>query len=263
MNTIELAKKIRKDCLIYTNKYRAGHIGSMLSVADILAVLVTRMNIDIGQPMSDERDKFVLSKGHAIVGVLSALKNIGAKIDIDSNYKFCGKVLKGSERFAKYPFVDFYSASLGHGIGVAVGLAMAEKMKNEPRNVFVIVGNGECNEGTIWESMLVASHHKLDNLTIIVDNNKMQAMGNSDDILKMGSLFDKFTAFGGSVIEIDGHDHSQIARALTQKVKGAPKVIIANTIKGKGVHFIENNAYYHYGFVEDGLLEDAIKEVER
>lgn len=264
MDSLLLAKKVRKDALIMTNRARASHIAPILSIVDILAALYSVMRFDKNDKTNKLRDRFVLSKGHAGAGLYLSLFHLGFinKRTLQSYYFSRGK--KSSSRPAtRVNGVEFMTRSLGQGIGVAVGMAIAGKIDNLGYRVFTLVGNGECNEGSVWEAIMSAVALKLDNLTIIVDNNNMQAMGNSDKVLDLGSLRDMFLGFGAFVLEVDGHDHEKLYDALNQKQKGKPTVIIANTIKGKGVSFIENNSQYHYGYVKDELLDLALEEVEK
>lgn len=258
----DFAKKIRKDAILLTSKNKAGHIGSMLSMAEILTALFEVMNLD---PLSHKRDRLILSKGHA-GGILAAAlyeKDVIDKKTFDSYYISSGHgpINNSGPRFL--PGIDYISCSLGHGIGVGVGMALAGKINKQDYKVYVIVGNGECNEGSVWEAMMTASHFKLDNLVVIVDHNNMQAMGSSERCMDMGCLEQKFETFGARVISVDGHEISQIKDALKIATKDQPLVVVAHTIKGKGVSFMENNHVYHYGYVEGDLLKRALQEVEQ
>lgn len=263
MDSKLLAKLVRRDCLEMTSKAKASHIGSILSCVDIVAVLYAKvMNYDVHNPKSPSRDRFILSKGHAGACVYATLAEIGffAKKKLDNYYLSDGTTLSGHVSSKFNPGVEFSTGSLGHGVSVGVGMALAGKMDKKNYKVFVVAGNGECNEGSIWEAMLVAAQHKLNNFTLIVDNNNMQALGNSEDILNMESFAEKFKAFGADVFVVDGHSHEELCDAL-KKQTSKPKVIIANTIKGKGVSFMENNIAFHYGYANNEQLEKALSEV--
>lgn len=266
MDSKKLAKNIRKDVLLMTSNAGAGHIGSILSIVDIVAVLYGRiMRYDIRDPKNVNRDRFILSKGHAGACVYACLAELGFfdKAALESYYSPNGTTLSGHVTHKSNPGVEFSTGSLGHGVPVAVGMALAGKMNNLDYRVFTLAGNGECNEGSIWEAIAFAAHHKLDNFTLIVDHNNIQSMGNSADILDMGSYAEKFAAFGAHVVEIDGHDHLKLVDSLRRKPKGQPLVVIAHTIKGKGVSFMENNNLYHSACVKGEDLEKALIEVER
>ena len=266
MDSKKLAKEIRKDVLLMTSRAGAGHIGPILSIVDIVSVLYAKiMRYDIRNPKNENRDRFILSKGHAGACVYACLAELGffGKEELNNYYSPNGTTLSGHVTHKSNPGVEFSTGSLGHGVPVAVGMALAGKMNKQDYRVFTIAGNGECNEGSIWEAMAFASHHRLDNFTLIVDHNKIQSMGVSAEILDMGTYAEKFSAFGAYVIEVDGHDHKQLYEALKKRVKGMPTVVIAHTIKGKGVSFMENNNLYHSAYAKDELLEQALKEVER
>ncbi len=265
MNSVVLAKEIRKDAVIATSMAHAGHIGSILSIADIVAVLyadVLRKNKQGAKPVFF--DKFVLSKGHAGLAVYSALAELKI-IDKDlllKTYYQNGSRFSGHVSSYKNEGIELSTGSLGQGIGVAVGFALAEKLNKSSAKVYTLVGNGECNEGSVWEAVMFASAHKLDNLVIIVDDNKLQSLGKSAEILDMGSLSGKFSSFGCEIAEIDGHNHKQIKLALTKNVKDKPLVVICNTIKGKGVKMMENNNEYHSKYVSSQDLNKVLAEIE-
>jgi len=265
MDSKKLAKNVRKDVLLMTSRVGAGHIGSILSIVDIVSVLYAKiMKYDIHNPMLVNRDRFILSKGHAGACVYATLAEVGFfdKKELNNYYNPNGTVLSGHVTHKNNLGVEFSTGSLGHGVSVAVGMALAGKMNKNNHKVYALAGNGECNEGAIWEAMMFAAHNKLDNFVLIVDNNKMQAMGDSKNILDMGSLTEKFAAFGAYAIEVDGHNHDELEKVFKTKHNNKPLVVIANTIKGKGVSFMENKMKYHYNCVKDDLLEKALEEVE-
>ena len=265
MDSKKLAKNIRKDVLLMTGNAGAGHIGPILSIVDIVSVLYSKvMKIDINNPKNPNSDRFILSKGHAGACVYACLAELGffKKEELVNYYSPNGTTLSGHVTHKGNPGVEFSTGSLGHGVSVAVGMALAGKIDKASYRVFTIAGNGECNEGSIWESIAFAAHHKLDNFTLIVDHNRIQSMGDSDKILDMGTYVEKFASFGAHVIEVDGHNHDELQVALKSKTKGKPTVIIAHTIKGKGVSFMENNNLYHSACAKGEDLEKALREIE-
>lgn len=271
MNSVKLAKEIRKSIVYATSKAHAGHVGSNLSIADIVAVLYSDVLRKNRAPFNTNLvgnpdvffDKFILSKGHAGLSVYSALAEIGVlnRKELLATYYQDGSKFSGHMSSFKNAGVELSTGSLGQGVGVAVGLALAYKLDKTGQRVFTLVGNGELNEGSVWESVMFARAHKLSNLTIIVDDNKLQSMGESKKILDMGSLVGKFLAFGCNVVEIDGHDHKQILAALNTSSKDKPTAIIANTVKGKGVPFMENNNEYHSKFVPEAELNRVLAKI--
>lgn len=272
MDTLKLAKEIRKDVVFATSKAKAGHVGSNLSIADIMAVLYGKImrknkppyqNNSFGTP-NVFYDKFVLSKGHAGLSVYSTLAELGVlnKKELLDTYYQSGSKFSGHMASFNNAGVELSTGSLGQGVGVAVGLALALKKEKSDARVYTLVGNGELNEGSVWESAMFARAHKLSNLTIIVDDNKLQAMGESKKVLDMGSIVGKFLAFGCNAYEIDGHDHEALANALTWVSKDKPTVIVAHTIKGKGVAEMENNNDYHSKYVSAEDLPRVLAEIE-
>ena len=234
-----------------------GHIGSSLSILDILLVLYNKILKNHPNFHSNiKRDYFILSKGHASLAhaaVLNYNKYISDK-QFFSYTKF-NSILGGHLDRLKVPGVEFSCGSLGHGISVAIGIALSKKIKKEKNRIYVLVGDGEINEGSFWESLLLAAHHKLDNLYCIVDYNR-----SNDRALKLDSLFDKFKSFNWHVKQIDGHDHKSILKIKDTKTK-KPKIFIAHTIKGKGIKFMENNPEWHHKFPnrnEISIIKDLL-----
>ena len=265
MDSKKLAKNIRKDVVLMTSSAGAGHIGPILSIVDIVSVLYAKvMKYDRKDPKNPNRDRFILSKGHAGACVYACLAEVGFfdRQELVNYYSANGTTLSGHVTHKGNPGVEFSTGSLGHGVSVATGMALAGKMDKKNYRVFTIAGNGECNEGSIWEAIAFASHHKLDNFTLIVDHNRIQSMGDSDKILDMGTYAEKFKAFGAFVVEVDGHNHEQLEQALKFKAKGQPLVVIAHTIKGKGVSFMENNNLYHSAYAKGEDLNRALREIE-
>jgi len=247
-NTTTLEKKakgIRKDVLELSLKYKDGHIAPAFSVVEILAALY--------HEILNKDDKIILSKGHGCLSLYASL------IDKGFNPKISG-----------HPDVDVKqgihctTGSLGHGLPIGVGMAFAKKFKKEKGHIFVIIGDGECQEGTIWESLNLAQKYKLDNLTVIVDYNKLQALTTIKEVMNETNLKDKFEAFGCQVIEIDGHNFNELLDNLsTAKIKkDIPRVVIADTIKGKGLSFMENIPEWHSRIPEGKLLEQAYEELK-
>lgn len=237
-----------------------GHVGSAFSILDILFVLYDKvMRIDPGQPNAPGRDRFFLSKGHGSLGLYAVLSEKG--FFDKKEMKYFGKfdsILGGHPDRNKVPGVEASTGSLGHGFPMAVGAALALKIKGEDPKVFALIGDGECNEGAIWESALLASHHKLDNLVCIVDHNH-----STDRALGVGDLAKKFEAFGWQSAKIDGHNHKEIEWALTLRHKGAPLAVIAETVKGYGVKMMEHNPEWHHKAPSSEELEKIIKELNK
>ena len=261
MNTIELAKNIRKHVLKMTSKGKSSHVGSALSIADILAVLYTNMNINPKDPIDPKRDRFILSKGHAGAAVYAVLAELGffSKEILDTHYQD-GSILSGHVSHKGVPGVEFSTGSLGHGLSVASGFALAAKRKSLNFKSYVLLSDGELDEGSNWEAILFAPHHNLDNLTCIVDYNKLQSLTSVEETLNLEPLKDKITSFGWNVIDIDGHNHDELQESI-KKNTSKPKFIIANTIKGKGFTFSENNNDWHHSILSKSFYEKALKEL--
>lgn len=266
MNSENLAYKIRCHGLKMTHISKGSHIASILSVADIIAVLYNDiLNIDPINPQKKDRDRFILSKGHAGAAVYAALAEKGffSVEDLITHYAN-GSRLSGHVSHKGVPGVEFSTGSLGHGLSVAVGMAYAAKLNNENYHVYVVLGDGECNEGAIWEASLFAHHFKLNNLTVVVDYNKMQSLTYCEETLSLHPFDKKFEAFGYNVISVNGHNHNELKEAFNKKYKNEnPKLILANTIKGKGVSFMENNILWHYRWPRLDEYEKALKELSK
>jgi transketolase len=257
-----LATKIRRTILTQSNRAHVGHIGSCLSIVDILAVLyggVLRF-----APLDDgDRDRLVLSKGHAALALYGALNAVGV-IDDDLLGTFCSDCSSlGTHPEHAVPGIDFSTGSLGHGLSFGCGAALAARMQGSGRRTFVIVSDAECNEGALWESVMFAAHHRLSNLTAIVDVNGQQAMGYTRDVLDLAPLEDKWRAFGWDVRVADGHDHAALESALSEPDRSdAPHVLVAATTFGKGVSFMENELSWHYWPMTEDQFLAAISELE-
>ncbi|MCI9610713.1 MAG: transketolase [Eubacterium sp.] len=264
MDSKELALRIRRDTIEMVHAAHASHIGSVLSVADMLAVLYTDvLNVDPGFPQMEARDRFVLSKGHAGAAVYAVLAECGFfPVEELKKYYMDGSVYSGHVSGKGVPGVELSTGSLGHGACVACGMALAAKRMHKRHQVYTIVGDGECEEGSIWEMALFAHKYCLDNFTVIVDNNKMQAMGSCEEVIALGSLGEKWGSFGWNVLEVlDGHDHDLLRAAFAGRRKGVPNVIIAHTVKGKGISFMEGSLAWHYKDPQGEAYENAVKEL--
>lgn len=263
MDTKELSKEIRFHSLRMVHKANASHIGSALSITDIVAVLYgSVLNVDPENPTLPERDRFVLSKGHACVAVYAALavKGFFQINELEDYAQDFSKLMTHISH--KVSGVEFSTGSLGHGLPFSVGKALAAKRKSKQWRTFVLMSDGELDEGSNWEAMMFAAHHQLDNLTAIVDYNKLQSLTTTQKTLALEPLADKFRAFGWSVREVDGHDHDAISNELTTPCDiGKPCIVIAHTTKGKGVSFMENKVEWHYKSPTIEQLEKALSEV--
>ena len=264
MDSITFARQIRKTSVQMVHDANASHIGGALSMADILAVLYTDiLKYDPQNPAWDGRDRFILSKGHACVSLYAALalKGFFPTEQLTTYGKNGSKLLCHISHHV--PGVEFSAGSLGHGLPFAVGIALAAKRKHKDFRSFVVVGDGEMDEGSNWEALMFAGHHHLNNLCTIIDYNKIQSLGTTEEVMTLEPLADKLKAFNCRVINIDGHNHTELLTAFRQfEVEpGQPTVIIANTIKGKGVSYMENNLAWHYKSPNDEQLKTAMEEI--
>ena len=262
----EKAKNIRKGIIdaVYSNK--SGHPGGSLSIADIITVLYfNQMNIDEKNPKWEERDRLVLSKGHCAPALYSALANRGF-FDLEDlkTFRNIESNLQGHPDMNKVPGVDMTSGSLGQGLSAANGMAIAGKMDNKDYRVYCILGDGEIEEGQVWEAAMTSSKYKLDNLCVIVDNNNLQIDGKIEEVMSSYPIDEKFKNFGFQVINIDGHNIKEIIDAfdVAKNVKGKPTCIIAKTVKGKGVSFMENKVEWHGKAPSDEEYKTAMEELE-
>jgi len=259
------ANEIRKESVIMTHRAQSGHPGGSLSEADILAALYFyKLNVNPKKPAWEDRDRFVLSKGHASPGYYAALamKGFFNKKELES-FRKINSMLQGHPEL-KTPGVDFAGGSLGQGVCFANGLALAGKLDRKSYKVYVLIGDGESQEGAVWEAAMAAAHHKLDNLIVILDKNQVQETGMTKDVMNIDPAPDKWKAFGFNVIEINGHNMKEIVNALDKScnVKGKPTMIVANTIKGKGVSFMELNYKFHGKAPDDEQFKKAMEELE-
>ena len=252
MNKIELMKtanEVRKGIIEAVYHAKAGHPGGSLSAADIYTYLFfEEMNIDPKEPRKEDRDRFVLSKGHTSPGYYSALAHRGFfPVEDLKTFRHLGSYLQGHPEMKHVPGVDMSSGSLGQGISVAVGMAIGAKLANDAYRVYTLLGDGELQEGQVWEAAMLAGHRDLDNLVVIVDNNNLQIDGPIDEVNSPYPIDEKFAAFNFHVISINGNDFDEIAAAFKEAktVKGKPVAIVAKTLKGKDVSFMENKAAWH------------------
>ncbi len=263
--TTELAKNIRKNILNMVYRAKASHAGSSLSIADILAVLYENiLNVDAKNPDFKERDRFILSKGHAATALYAVLaeKEFFPKEWLD---KYCENDQLLSGHISHYvPGVDFSTGSLGHGLPIACGVALAKRTARSPARVFALLSDGECDEGSNWEAMLFAGHHGLDNLVLIIDYNKIQSFGRVEDVLDLEPFADKLRAFKWNVQELDGHNHEALQNCFANlpAKSGMPTAIIAHTVKGQGVSFMENKLLWHYKSPTEEQFQEALEELE-
>jgi transketolase len=261
----KVANDIRIDIIKETFYAASGHPGGSLSAADILTVLYfNEMNVDPTDPKKADRDKFVLSKGHASPVLYATLAHKGffPREDLVT-FRKLGSKLQGHPDMKKVPGVEMSTGSLGQGFSAAVGMALAGKLDKNPGRVYALLGDGELQEGIIWEAAMAAAHYKLDNLTAIVDWNGLQIDGKNDDVMTVTPVDEKFRSFGFHVINIDGHSLEQIEAALAEarSTKGKPTVIVAKTVKGKGVSFMENNYGWHGKAPNEEEAKKAVAEL--
>ena len=266
MKSEQLAWLIRRHGIEMTHLSHGSHIASILSVADIVAVLYNDVaNVSPENLKDPNRDRVILSKGHAGASIYAALAEKGFfdREELKTHYAD-GSRLSGHVSHKGVPGVEFSTGSLGHGVCVGAGMALNAKIENAPYYTYAIVGDGECDEGSVWEMALFANQFKLNQLVVIVDHNKMQSLDFCENTLSLSPFAEKWKSFGWNVLDIDGHDHDQIRSALNKakESKDKPTVIIANTVKGKGVSFMEFDILWHYRFPHDGEEYDgALKEL--
>lgn len=269
MNNTELeltAYKIRRDAVTAVHSAASGHPGGSLSIADILAVLYfDEMNIDPNNPKNPDRDRFVLSKGHCAPALYGALAERGFfPVEDIKTFRHVDSYLQGHPDMKGVPGVDMSTGSLGQGICAANGMALAAKLDGKSYRVYTILGDGELEEGQVWEAAMFAPHYKLDNLTAFVDFNGLQIDGDITKVMNPTPIDKKFEAFGWKVITINAHDMDEIKNAIAaaKATKGKPTVIIAKSIKGKGVSYMENQASWHGSAPNDEQYEQAMKELD-
>ena len=246
--TKELALRLRQHVVRMCNRGGSSHVASGLSIADIVAVLYGEvLKVDPKNPDWLDRDRFILSKGHAGACVYAALAECGffEPGELDGHYSN-GSRLSGHVSHKGVPGVELSTGSLGHGLGVGAGMAFNLKRLGGGQRVFVLLSDGECDEGSIWEAALFAAHHDLANLRVVIDYNKLQSLGRVSDTLNLEPIAAKWRAFGWHALRIDGHDHGALRAALTENDEERPTCIVADTVKGRGVSFMENQVLWHY-----------------
>ena len=261
-----IAAKVRMGIIESTHGAKAGHPGGSLSATEMFTYLYFKeMNIDPKNPKAENRDRFVLSKGHTAPGLYAALAHRGFfPVEDLPTLRHIDSYLQGHPNMNTVPGIDMSTGSLGQGISVAVGMALGAKHQNKDFRVYTLLGDGEIQEGQVWEACMAAAHYKLDNLVVIVDNNGLQIDGNVADVMSPYPIFDKLVAFGFHTIAIDGHDFDAIEGALkkAKQVKGQPTAIVISTIKGKDVSYMENDAGWHGKAPNDAEYEVAMTELK-
>lgn len=261
----QIAKDIRKTIYKIAHFAGGGHMGAAFSMADIISVLyfdnVLKYNVE--NPDWEDRDKFILSKGHACYALYAVLAKAGYFPE-EELWKVGkpGSKLGGHPKMHDILGVEASTGALGHGLSFAIGIAYANKVDHRDSHVYVVLGDGECQEGSIWEGALSAPTLKLDNLTVIVDYNKLQAMDDLESIVRMKPFADKWKAFGWNVVEINGHDYAEIKKALMIRKNAQPTLVVANTIKGKGVSFMENVPIWHYRMPNDEERQILFRDLD-
>lgn len=263
--SVAYAREIRRLALEMVARAGASHIGSALSIADLLAVLYSGvLRIDPASPRAADRDRFILSKGHACVALYAALALRGfiPASWLDA-YGTDGSTLAGHSDRADAPGLECATGSLGHGLPIGTGMALADRNGRYGYRVFVLMSDGECDEGSTWESALIAAHHRLERLVAIIDYNKIQSFGRVEDVIRLEPLGAKWDAFGWAVHEVDGHDHVALSAVFSEIPlrKARPTLILAHTVKGKGVSFMEDDLAWHYRSPDPAQLQAALMEL--
>lgn len=262
--TVELARRVRRHVLEMIHRSNSSHIGSCYSIADILAVLYGEiLNFDPINPRWSARDRLILSKGHAAAVLYATLAEAGFfPVEDLKNFNQDATQLSGHV-IHRIPGVEVSTGALGHGLSIGCGMAYAAKLNEENHKVFVLLSDGECDEGAIWEAALFAGHNKLDNLVTVIDYNKIQSLGRVKEVLDLEPFADKWRAFGWSVIEVDGHHHENLLHTFTKLplLNNIPTVVIAHTVKGKGVSFMEDKLLWHYKSPNEQEYQTALTEL--
>lgn len=264
-NLPQICTEVRKDIINMTANAGSGHPGGSLSAVELMvSTFYTQMRVDPKNPNDPNRDRFVLSKGHAAPCYYGVLAEMGFfSKDEFTNFRQLHSILQGHPDAKKVPGVDASTGSLGQGVSIANGMALGAKHLGKDTKVFVLCGDGECQEGQVWEAFMAAAHYKLDNLTVMIDNNGLQIDGANDEVMGLGNLAAKMKAFGFEVIELkDGNDLDEIAKAFAVEVVGKPKCILAHTVKGKGVSFMENQVGWHGKAPNEEQRQQALAELE-
>lgn len=261
----EIARRIRIDIIKAVHNAGSGHPGGSLSAADLITALYFgEMNVDPRNPKMEGRDKFVLSKGHAVPAQYAALGERGYfPVEEMMSLRKLGSPFQGHGNCHKVAGIEMSTGSLGQGVSAAVGMALANRLDRSKGRIYVLLGDGELQEGIVWEACMSAGHYKLDNLCVIVDWNGLQIDGKNDDVMRVAPIADKFRAFGFHTVETDGHDFARIFDAFDEAggVKGSPSAIIARTVKGKGVSFMEDQAGWHGKAPNEEQAREAVEEL--
>ena len=267
LELMKMANEIRKDIITAVHSAKSGHPGGSLSAADIYTYLYfEEMNIDPENPKKADRDRLVVSKGHTSPGYYSALAHRGFfPVEDLKTFRHVGSYLQGHPDMKHIPGVDMSSGSLGQGISAAVGMAISAKLSGDDYRVYTLVGDGEIQEGQVWEASMLAGHRKLDNLVVIVDNNNLQIDGTIEEVNSPYPIDKKFEAFNFHVINVDGHDFDSLRAAFKEakETKGMPTAIIAKTVKGKGVSYMENQVSWHGSAPNEEQYKVAMEELEK
>lgn len=262
MDSVELARLMRLDCVEVAHSDHSTHVGGCMSVSDILAVLYADvMRHDPENPSWDARDRLILGKGHSSTALYSCLAYQGyfPHDEVLTQYED-GSRISGHVSH-KVPGIEVSTGSLGHGLPMACGMALAAKMDGKDHRVFCVLGDGEVQEGSTWEASLFAVQHELSNLTVVIDNNRLQSDGTLSDVLGMSDVPKLFAPFGYELREVDGHDHAALREALRPATGEAPVLVVAHTVKGKGLSFAENNVAFHSTRLTDEMFEQALVEL--
>lgn len=266
METAALAKRLRLHAVRMCSAGKSSHVGSVLSMADLLAVLYGAvLRVDPADPSWENRDRFILSKGHAGAGVYAVLAECGFfETELLAHHYQDGSIFSGHVSHKGVPGVELSTGSLGHGLSVGCGMAYGAKLDGRRHQVVVMLSDGECDEGSVWEGAMFAAHHHLDNLLVVIDYNKIQSLDTVARTLALEPFADKWRAFGWHCVEVDGHDHDAL-HAMFEKLPrgtGAPTCILAHTVKGKGVSFMEHQVLWHYRTPQGEELAAALRELE-
>lgn len=264
-NSVDVIKKIRKNIFLTAYSGGIGHLGSAYSLVEILYVLYVKklMKFDAANPDWEERDRLILSKGHGSLALYNVMSLCGF-LPEEELWTFCqpGSRLGGEPNLLELPGIEASTGSLGHGLSIGIGMALALKSDKKKNRVFVIVGDGECEEGSIWEAVMSASANQLDNITVIIDNNRIQKMGFVKDVMGIVSWESRFASFGWEVKEVDGHNIDDIQTKINSEwTEGKPRLLIANTIKGKGISIMENNPAWHWKMPNKRELKIVMSEL--
>ncbi|MDC0202165.1 transketolase [Candidatus Nitrosopelagicus sp.] len=262
-----LSKKIRKQIVTMVFNSKSSHVGSALSIVEVLVtlyfnILKIETNIESYNNRTD-RDRFILSKAHGSSALYAILAERGFfPLEYLKKYYTNDGILPGHLDRVSIPGIEFSAGALGHGFSAAIGMAISNKQSQNSGRIFVLIGDGECNEGSIWEGIMLAAHLKLDNLTAIVDYNKIQSFGRTNDVINQEPIGDKWKSFGWDVIEVDGHNFNELIDAFSAQHK-KPKVIISHSVKGKGISFMEDKLEWHYKSPDNEQLTKALEELEK